>query len=291
MNAEIRLPSYAKINLTLRVFPRRPDGYHDLESLVLQLDLHDDVSVRLRDDDVRCTRCEFPGVPPNEQNLAHRAAAAFFERIGRPAAGFEIEIAKRVPPGGGLGGGSSNAAAVLSALNALCGAPLTAEALARLGATLGSDVPLFFASSLSAVSGRGERVQPLAPPERAAIVLIMPVFGCPTGAVYADFDRLPPPPARRDLADLAASTAQRGLHEDLLFNDLQPAAERVEPHLAELARSLRNAGLRPHLSGSGSTLFLVAADAADAEARAEQVRSLLGSRLARVCCAGVRPAD
>lgn len=274
MSPEIALPSYAKVNLTLRVFPQRPDGFHDLESLVLQLDLHDDVRVRLRPDGLRSTTCRAANVPPNGENLAHRAATAFLSAVGKADHGFEIEIEKRISVGGGLGGGSSNAAAALVGLNRLLGEPLATAELGRIGAAVGSDVPLFFTRGLAAVTGRGEIVHQVPAQIHTAFVLITPDFACPTGPVYAAFDELPPPPPRADLQEVLREVTSRGVSNALLFNDLLPAARRVEARLSDLIDRLLAAGLTPHLSGSGSTLFLVADDRVAAESLERRVTAL-----------------
>jgi 4-diphosphocytidyl-2-C-methyl-D-erythritol kinase len=192
-------------------------------------------------------------IPADERNLAWRAARAWLEATGRlPSHGVDVHLAKRIPAGGGLGGGSSDAAAVLTGLSRLAGEPVPAG----LAAALGSDVPFFLVGGTALCTGRGERVTPLPPPPPFRVTLLLPGLAVSTPAVYAALDAQPAPSAPADDPALAAEWAarlERAGPDDLqrLFrNDLAAAAARVAPALAPLLA-------RPdlHLCGSGAALF------------------------------------
>ena len=133
--------SHAKLNLSLDVLSKREDGYHDLKTVMCSVEFGDDVSVSLRTDGITVCRSNLSWLPGDSRNLAVKAVEAFFETLGEKNPGAEIDLNKRVPVGAGMAGGSSNAAAVLRALNALTGAGLSAEALRGIGLKVGSDVP------------------------------------------------------------------------------------------------------------------------------------------------------
>ena len=268
--SDLTLRAPAKINLYLAVLGRRPDGYHELVTVMQALDLCDELRLRLVPRESRPTggahgaepevRLRLahpaPGVPEGAENLAARAGALVLAQAGAAAElALEIELDKRIPAGGGLGGGSSDAAAVLLGTNRLLGAPLDSGALAALAARLGSDVAFFLHGGTALCTGRGERVQPLAPPRPFEVTLLRPPFATPTERVYAALAAPPlAPDARRDgeLAALHRATdgAEVAALERLFRNDLEAPARAVEPRLAALLDRTRL-----HLSGSGSTLF------------------------------------
>jgi 4-diphosphocytidyl-2-C-methyl-D-erythritol kinase len=262
---EARAP--AKINLTLSVAARREDGFHPLDSIVAKVSLYDRIRMR---------RISRPGVelcadealcgPPGE-NLACLAARAYLAAAGIDA-GVAIELDKRIPAGGGLAGGSSDAAAVLRGLESLFDRPLAAGERMEIAAGLGSDVPLFLAGPASRMQGRGEVLSPAEVRPFAALLLVPPL-SCPTGAVYGRFDELPPPPRREFNPALLADRPPSAWRE-ALFNDLAEAACSLRPELASLRDRLRSALAVPvHLSGSGSTLFSLFDDADAALAAVE----------------------
>lgn len=187
---------------------------------------------------------------PAERDLGMRALRVIEQAIGRSLP-VSVRIEKRIPVGGGLGGGSSNAAAVMLGLRDLMSLRLTDDQLCRLSARLGSDIAFFIGAAPPApalVTGMGDRIERL---ERTwagrPIVLVLPGFGCATGSVYKAYDQLGPRPLR-EVVPFAGK----------LFNDLLPAAEQVQPGLEPLRRRVETAtGLPVHMSGSGSTLFLL----------------------------------
>ncbi len=246
----------AKINLFLRVVAREASGYHQLETLFARIELADSVRV-LTDTAVRELECAGAETGPSERNLAYRAALAFAETTGFPR-GFRIEVEKRIPVGGGLGGGSADAGAVLRALNALAPSPLGPEALATLAFSLGADVPFLATDAPMALAwGRGERLLALRPLPAREVLLLVPPFGIATRdafewhAVARDaLTPTAPAPLTLDHLDRWEQVTR------LAVNDLEPAILSRHPVLAGGLRSLEAAGARiARMSGSGSTLF------------------------------------
>src|SRR6185503_5044326 len=187
-----RVAAQAKVNLVLRVGPRRDDGFHDLITMFQLLDLADEIVVRIggagRTLHVAGQHLPEAGLGPTEKNLAYRAAMAYTERAKWPT-GFSIELFKNIPAGGGLGGGSSDAGAVLRALDTLNETPLGPSVLETLAATLGSDVPFFVSGSACAFgAGRGEEVAGLDPLPARDVVLAIPPFGVATADAYRWLD-------------------------------------------------------------------------------------------------------
>ncbi len=227
--------AHAKINLTLEVLGTRPDGYHELRSVVAPIPLHDDVTFADAEDGVVAVEgCD--GVPA-EKNLAYRAARLLQDATGCRK-GVRIAIAKRIPMGAGLGGGSADAAAVLTGLNRFWNLGLSADRLMALGAEIGSDVPALVHGGMVLMEGRGEKVTACAdyptPAWEKLVVYTPPVFSS-TARVYGDF---------RD--------ADRGAGK----NDLQPAACRLYPEIRDALAKLEAEGCRDvMMSGSGSTVF------------------------------------
>lgn len=263
MSAPLLVAAPAKVNLYLRVLGRRPDGFHELVTVLQALSLSDDLelSLRARDPaappgapDVRLVlEAAPPEVPGGAGNLATRAGAAVLARAGAAGdTGLDIRLWKRIPAGGGLAGGSSDAAAVLRGANRLLGDPLDAATLRALAAELGSDVAFFLVGGTALCTGRGEVVEPLEAPAPCDVTLVMPPFATSTAAVYAAWSasaRPAPPPDLPRLRAALADADAAGL-QALFANDLQAAARAVEPRLAALLdRTQLN------LSGSGSTLF------------------------------------
>ena len=231
------IEAHAKINWTLEVVGVRPDGYHDLRSIVLPISLHDRVTI----DEAEDLICEMPALDVSpERNLAYRAALALREATG-VACGARIAIEKRIPAGAGLGGGSADAAAVLNGLNRLWGLHLPEAELCAIAARVGSDVPALTLGGPVLMEGRGERVSRLSPEQAATlpkeddIVIFTPDIFASTPAVYREFRE-----------------TDRGLGP----NDLQPAAIRLYPGIGAAIRRLERQGLkRVTMSGSGSAIY------------------------------------
>lgn len=249
--------SPAKLNLTLAVGPLRPDGFHPLESLVAHIGLHDQLTLTPHARADWTLGCSDATIPIDSSNLVLKAIAALRRHVPGPHPGGHIELIKHIPAGGGLGGGSSNAATTLRLLNQYWQLRLPDSELARIGATIGSDVPLFLSAPISVMRGRGERLAPHATQSRHWAALIFPPCACPTGPVYAAFDRLPSPTPHAAIESLLPALS--GPADELmscLFNDLEPAAFAVTPPLKTVFAALDAlAPGRVRMTGSGSTLF------------------------------------
>ncbi len=261
-----RVAAQAKINLFLHVGPRQPSGYHEIFTLFQLLELADDVVVRVGGDkrsvDVAGPHLPEGGLGPPEKNLAFRAAVEYVNRTGRPR-GFSIELTKNVPAGGGLGGGSSDAGAVLRALDALSEHPLDAEALSDLAASVGSDVPFFVSNLPNALGhGRGERLAGVEPLPSRAVALACPSFGISTADAYRWLDddggstwtpmELP---ADHTVSGVLGIGDWKGIRLKA-HNDFEPPVERRHPALKRIRERLGESGaMVARLSGSGSTVF------------------------------------
>jgi 4-diphosphocytidyl-2-C-methyl-D-erythritol kinase len=263
------LKSPAKVNLGLWVGAKRPDGFHDIVTIIAPVAFHDDVEIRTTAHGIvaapmgRRPRTErgSRAIPWDARNLACRAAEAFFE-AARIDAGCSIRIAKRVPIGGGLGGGSSNAAAVLTGLNRLFGRPLTRSRLNHVAASLGSDVPAFLAGGPCIARGRGEKLRRIRLP-RIRLLLCFPGFPVSTAWAYAEVDRLRA--AGQGLTGPAISPnilrAGLGRNEServaaQFRNSFEPAVFGRFPVLSHAKELLLGHGaLAASLSGSGSTVY------------------------------------
>ena len=238
-------PAPAKLNLFLHIVGRRDDGYHLLQTAFQLLDWGDTVRLRLRDDGVIHRDSPLPGVA-EEADLAVRAALALRAATGC-GQGVDIAIDKRIPLGGGLGGGSSDAATTLVALNALWGAGLDEDALARVGLALGADVPVFVRGRSAWAEGVGERLTPIDLPERWYVILD-PGVSVPTAVLFAA------PELTRAAPQL---TIPRFLSGERTENAFEPVVRARFPAVAKALDWLENFG-EARLSGSGGCIFAVA---------------------------------
>jgi len=279
-----------KVNLTLDVFPPRPDGFHDLDSIVVQFLPGDEVISLCRWDSqpgIQLT-CNDPSLPTDERNLAYRAAALFAERRKLGNVTVHISLVKRLPHQAGLGGGSSDAAAVLEALAERF--PTKPSTLQKIAAEIGSDVPLFLESGPIRMRGRGEIVEPLKKassgsqtvqtlrkylhPSNLFGVIVKPHVGVSTGPAYKLLDEIPgrtPGNATEQLISVLQSDPV-DLHAiaEAMSNDFEQAILPAFPEVAEAHRAVTHAGaLRALLCGSGSAVFGLATDRKHAAAMAQ----------------------
>ncbi len=255
--------SPAKINLFLEVRARRPDGYHEIETVMQLVDLCDTVRLQRIPRGIRLA-VRGAALPQGPENLACRAAELFLAEAGRPG-GVAIELDKRIPVGGGLGGGSSNAAAVMAGLDRLYGLRYPIADLQGLGARLGSDVPFFFGGSLSLATGRGEILAGLRGWPPHWVVLANPRVAVSTAWAYGEVSSKLTDRALQ--ASITASIAGGCLPwpPTWAFNRLEEAVLPHHPEIRLLRDLLRAEGGAPVLmSGSGATVFAVAADEAAA---------------------------
>lgn len=245
----------AKVNLRLCVLAREASGYHQLESLFLRIELADSVRVAT-DTTVRELHC--PGLDlPQEQNLAFRAAVAFSATAGWPT-GFRIDIEKRIPAGGGLGGGSADAGAVLRALNAIAPKPLAPAALNTVALQLGADVPFLAMDAPYALGfGRGERLLALPPLPAREILLALPPFGVETKAAFGWYAEAQAGAALRAPAPLTLDDLDRWERVvPLAVNELEDVVVARHPDIGRCVEAMRGAGAKiARMSGSGSTAF------------------------------------
>jgi len=291
-----RVLAQAKVNLFLNVFAERDeDGYHALWTLFQRIDLADDVLVRVggssRSLDVAGPALPRDGLGQIEKNLAYRAAVAFLDASGSAMPpGFSIELTKKIPVGGGLGGGSADAGAVLRALNALSPRPLDAKQLQSIAATLGSDVP-FLASELAVAQslGRGDQFHPTRwVPPASPMALVVPNFGVATKDAYAWLDADRPTDPYADVTGFGAPPAFPGWQELARgANDFEPVVEKRHPILREYRDRLRSAGARlVRMAGSGSCVFGIFDDASamptDVGPNASVIRTQTSSRVVQV---------
>lgn len=245
------IPAPAKLNLFLHITGRREDGYHTLQTVFQLLDWGDTVTLERMPGSTIERVGAVEGVP-EDADLALRAAARLQQaarEAGRPAAGARIALEKRIPLGSGLGGASTDAASVLLGLNTLWGCHFDLPTLARLGLELGADVPVFVEGASAFARGVGERLEPLSLGERW-YVLVFPEAGVSTAELFQA------PSLRRDAPHLSRAPQEGGA---ALGNDFFPVLKARCPDIAEMARFLEHYGT-PRLSGTGSTLFLEAAD-------------------------------
>ena len=285
--------AFAKVNLALRVLAREASGYHQLETLYCRIDLADDVVVRVLEGGARSLDSRGADTGPTEKNLAWRAADAYAERDGWPR-GFAIEIEKRIPVGGGLGGGSADAGAVLRALNALNPRPLPDAELMALAFSLGADVPfLTTAAPLALAWGRGERMLALpALPERE-IALVLPPFGIATADAYAWLAdaRTVRPAAHGAVAHPLAAVTTWGGVERQSVNDFEAPVFEQRAELRGIHERLAEVpGVTlARMSGSGSTLFALFDGDMELRlvAQASGCKVLAASTLAEVPLVGV----
>ncbi len=181
-------PAYAKINLTLDVLDKRPDGYHDIKSIMQTVSIRDDIQLDIGTGKEWELICDTEGIPTDEKNLAWKAAKVFLETMKKDPEGLTIHIIKRIPTEAGLAGGSADAAAVLRALNRHYDSPLSIYALAELGAAVGSDVPFCVLCGTAMAEGRGERLQKLPDMPDCCIVVCKPDFSSSTPELYKKID-------------------------------------------------------------------------------------------------------
>jgi 4-diphosphocytidyl-2-C-methyl-D-erythritol kinase len=286
-----RFRSFAKINLGLEVTGRLPNGYHELKTLFATISVHDLIDITETKGTISVLS-DHPSVPRDETNLAQRAAVALRRLSGRKS-GVAIFIHKRIAVGGGLGGGSSNAATVLRALDRMWSLGLGPAGLREIAGSLGADVPYFLVGGPALGLGRGDVVRPVDLRLRQKVLLVPGQGGVSTAQVFGRFANDTQPKKAKSRVDSLLRSAEAGgaLRLDRLRNDLDRAAIAESPALARTARRVgqvgRTAGaLQAAMSGSGSSFFLlfdrIASRARAAELfREDGIRSLPCSFVSR----------
>jgi 4-diphosphocytidyl-2-C-methyl-D-erythritol kinase len=268
----------AKINLSLKILGPRNDGFHELDTLIAPISLYDEIRIdKGRPAKGINFRCDGPSVPKGDDNLAVRAAKAFFETIKIEPA-ISIELKKKIPHGAGLGGGSSDAASVLLALNELFDAKLSRGALAEMALPIGSDVPFFVFQSAALCKGRGEMVTPVKLNKQFSILLLKPAFAISTVWAYSRWQYSREiPGVRYEAQEFADQT---------FVNDLEHPVFEKFVFLAQLkmwllGQSEVGAAL---MSGSGSTMFAVMRENTDADSVGKRVKARLDPELWTCTC-------
>ncbi len=254
--------AYAKINLFLSVGPRRSDGYHDLASIFQRISLCDEIQIAKSGDGGISFTCSDPALPCDENNLAVRAAKAFFSALGR-SFGVKIHLEKRIPSQAGLGGGSADAAAVLSALNELANFPFSQSELAKIGATLGADVPFCIYGGAMTANGIGEILVPCAPLCDVFLVIAKGNAGISTKDAYQALDARGVAECRSyDAMVVALKSCDIDAICASLFNDFETV---TDIHLPLKDALLTHGAKGALMSGSGSAVFGIFADKACAQ--------------------------
>lgn len=262
----MNLLSFAKVNLYLKVINKRRDNYHTLNTIFERISLADKIIIKPRKDSLIKVSCDNKSVPQDEPNLCFKAAKLLRDKF-KPLSGLDIKITKRIPVGAGLGGGSSNAAAVLMGLNKLWGLKLSKTRLAKFAGKAGSDVAFFVYDSPFAIGrGRGEKIKPLNILKKARLwhILVVPKIHVSTPLIYKKYDHfsgLTKPVSNVKL--LTSVLAEKSynyslLKPVLLFNSLEEVTIRLYPEVKRIKDALLKLGLdRVLMSGSGPAVFAI----------------------------------
>ena len=251
--------AYAKLNLTLDVLDKRPDGYHNLKSVMQAVSIRDDIEIDVGTGKAWTLICDKEGIPTDNRNLAWKAAEAFFKATGIDPDGIEIRITKRIPMEAGLAGGSADAAAVLRALNKHYKMPFSMLALAELGASVGCDVPFCVLCGTAMVEGRGERLRKLPDMPDCFIVVCKPDFSASTPELYRKLDE----------SVIGRRPDHQAMESALLAGDLGRIAQNLcnvfdplvtQEHLElNYIKSIFNSygSIGQQMTGSGSAVFAI----------------------------------
>jgi 4-diphosphocytidyl-2-C-methyl-D-erythritol kinase len=268
----------AKINLSLKILGRRSDGFHELETLIAPISLYDEIRIdKGQPVEGIKFRCDDPSVPQGDDNLVVRAARAFFETI-KIEPGISIELKKKIPHGAGLGGGSSDAASVLLALNELFEKNFPPDALAKLAEPIGSDVPFFIFQSAALCKGRGEIVMRVKLKRQLSILLLKPAFAISTPWAYSRWQH------SREISGICYEA--QVFANQVFVNDLERPVFEKFVFLAQLKMWLLS---QPEvgaalMAGSGSTMFAVMREDVDADHVAKRAKAALDPELWTCAC-------
>ena len=252
----------AKVNLYLEILGKRPDGYHELQTLMHRVDLDDEMEISLEGQGINLV-ADGKGIPEGKENLACRAAQVFFEELGIQR-GLKIRLKKRIPVAAGLGGGSSDAATVMMGLNDLLETSWTQDRLMALGVKIGADVPFFIFQKPALAGGIGERLTPVGFPEPIWFLMLIPPFPISTAWAYAAYDRLSnkgkePAPLKGSYVDITEILP-------VMRNDLEAAAFLMFPQIRRMKEELLAKGAQGALmTGSGPVTYGIFSSKKEAE--------------------------
>ncbi|MCX6343696.1 MAG: 4-(cytidine 5'-diphospho)-2-C-methyl-D-erythritol kinase [Armatimonadetes bacterium] len=272
---DIKLVSYAKINLTLEVGGKRADGYHDLDSVAQIIDIKDELRISKAENGVIEVTSDTAGVPSGPANLVYKACEAFFIATGIRS-GAKCALTKRIPVQAGLGGGSGNAAAAILGLDMLYETQLPLEQLSEIAASVASDAPLFIYGGTVRMRGRGDQIEPLPDAPELNLVVVKPIIGVSTAWAYSELDKSPDRKlkGKSDIAEKAIHSGNREALINSLYNDFDPIACGASEEIAKAKQMLKDNGAQGTLlSGSGSAVFGIFADIEDCQTAAKNLRS------------------
>ena len=268
----LRAAAHAKINVGLDIVGKRPDGYHELNTIFYELQLHDTLELeRTKETGIQLT-CSDPALPAGEDNLAYRAARLFLEWCGIRE-GVRIHLAKRIPFGAGLGGGSSDAAAVLVGMNTMFGQQLPAETLCALAAELGADVPFFIRGGCAQAEGIGERLVHYSGVRMPPMLVVKPEAAVPTAWAYRAADECPDA-VHPDMEKLLQALLAGSYDEICRFagNTFEPAVFAGYPEIRQLKERLLRLGAGACvMTGSGAAVYALFREIREAEEAARQL--------------------
>jgi 4-diphosphocytidyl-2-C-methyl-D-erythritol kinase len=274
----LKLPSFAKINWTLRIFGKRPDGYHEVATILQSISLCDELTFEPRDDGQISLTCDDPDIPLDDSNLIVKAAHA----LHRSGQGVSVALTKRIPAKGGLGGGSSNAAVTLLALNQLWNRALENTDLLKIASGLGADVPFFLIGGSAEGTGTGTDLCSVADVEQKQLIVITPNVSVSTSDAYEALNR--GSLTTSNSASILSSSFARPVCGDSgqwsLQNDFEVAIFEIEPEIKRAKMALLDAGARGALlAGSGSSVFGIFGDEAARDRALVKLRTETGWRV------------
>jgi len=273
----LKLPSFAKINWTLRVLGKRPDGYHEVVTLMQSVSLCDELTFAVRDDNEIFLTCNDPSIPVDASNLIAKAAQSLSERHGAT-----IHLSKKIPAKGGLGGGSSNAAITLLALNHLWRTGLSVRDLSQIGRGLGADVPFFLAGGTALAHGIGADLEGVTDFPKQHLIVITPNVSVSTATAYASLNA-PSLTTPKSVSILSSSFTEPFSGDSSqwpLHNDFEGVIFEIEPEIRRAKSALLDVGARAALlAGSGSSVFGIFTDEAARDQALKNVRCEAGWRV------------
>ena len=265
---------YAKLNLYLNVIGKRDDGYHNIESVMQAVTLRDDMEILIGTKEPWLIDSDRDDVPRNEDNLCWKAAELFFEAIGEDPDGLTVHILKRIPMGAGLAGGSTDAAALLRALDVYYDKRLSLDALCQLGAKVGSDVPFCILGGTAITEEKGQLLFPIIHEPQAYYVIVKPEASISTKEMYEQLDR-EGIPAANDTKRIVNGFRNQNVAQIAknLYNVFEPLAIQRVPEIGKIKQQLKQYGaLNAQMTGSGSAVFGIFDDMETAFAACEQLR-------------------